>query len=51
MAAHRLGISERAFAHNIVEVYRKLDVEGLLGALKAIGWLQLPSPTWRTDGT
>lgn len=38
-----MGISVQTFKNYITSVYAKLDVTNVIEALRAVGWLRLPS--------
>jgi DNA-binding CsgD family transcriptional regulator len=39
--AGRLGMSEQTIKNHLTGVYRKLDVSGLVGAYRRLGWLSV----------
>lgn len=41
-AADRLFITERTVQNHLADAYRSLDVNSLVGALLALGWVQVP---------
>lgn len=40
-SANRLGISSQTIKNHLSNAYRKLDVTGLVGALRAMGWIRI----------
>lgn len=40
--ADRIGASDQTVKNQLVSIYHKLDVDNLVGALRALGWVEIP---------